>query len=329
MTPINNQLNQKIFDRIKSQQPHPKIYFQATSALIIFTIFASLSLSLLSLTFFMWDTMMVVSNMPRRGSWLSEIIDFGLFEILALSVFGGLSVYYFYRKTDLPMVKNRAFLVIGIIGIILGVGFGSLLAINSYPPARFWFSRFQKNFDQSPYRKHRRHNRSEELNSRDNDSLASNLIVSSGCQPLLKPILDNSLKPSPKIKLYNWLELTQEELDFANKNADREDKFLKVYLESIKCGYKNQVKVLTTPSFWGSMTVEKWNKDFDVIWDNLANKQFTNLTKKLETKPCNGYYADYNNKKYLICVDTQSNLNSSNKFLFTDGLKEVINYKDN
>ena len=159
----------------------------------------------------------------------------------------------------------------------------------------------------------------------DNNSLVSNSIVLSGCQPLLKPKLANS----PKIKLYNWLELTQEELDFANNNTNTEDKFLKVYLESIKCGYKNQVKVLTTPSFWGNMTVEQWNKDFDVIWDNLANKQFTNITKKLKKEPCNGYYADYNNKKYLICVDIQPNSNSPNKFLFTDGLKEVVNYKNN
>ena len=159
--------------------------------------------------------------------------------------------------------------------------------------------------------------------TKDNFSLVSNSIVPSGCQPSLKPNSANSFKSSPKIKLYNWLELTQEELDFTNNNADTEDKFLKVYLESIKCGYKNQVKVLTTPSFWGNMTVEQWNKDFDVIWDNLANKQFTNITKKLETEPCNGYYADYNNKKYLICVDTQSNPNSPNRFLFTDGLKEI------
>ena len=155
--------------------------------------------------------------------------------------------------------------------------------------------------------------------TKDGNSFISNTVLSSGCQPLLKPTPTNS----SKIQLYNWLELTQEELDFANNNADTEDKFLKVYLESIKCGYKNQVKVLTTPSFWGNMTVEQWNKDFDVIWDNLANKQFINLTKKLEKEPCNGYYADYNNKKYLICVDTQSNPNSPNKFLFTDGLKEI------
>ena len=139
------------------------------------------------------------------------------------------------------------------------------------------------------------------------------------CKKLLKPNNPND----QKIKFSHWLELTDNEHLFAIQNASSKEDFLKMYFDSIKCKYKDQVKILTTPSIAGGLTNEKWSLEFDNVWNNIFNKNYSNIRPATKQETCeNAYYVDILEKTvektFYFCLDFNKSNGVNNGFWQSD-----------
>jgi uncharacterized BrkB/YihY/UPF0761 family membrane protein len=148
-------LRSKILDRVKTEKPYSKSYFQGLYIVLAFVVFAILTIVIISSTFILWDFIFINNQIPPNRRDIFNLIRAILLELIIFAGLGTWLIYFLYRKTDLPLVKNRFLLFALIVALIAGISIGCYFAVENFPPARRFFERLDNGVENIPYRRGR------------------------------------------------------------------------------------------------------------------------------------------------------------------------------
>ena len=115
---MSDDLKNKILEKLHHQKPYSHWRFVFIDTVRILCIFILLFVAGLALAYFIWDVIEVGSILDQKDSNIWHIFWHGLPEILLAVVLISTLMYYLYRQTDLPLVKNRIILF-GTVWVIL------------------------------------------------------------------------------------------------------------------------------------------------------------------------------------------------------------------
>ncbi len=118
---INKELLKKIQENIKTTKPHGRWYGRLIIAVRVASMVLLAFIATFAMSFFLYDFGEKTSIFEFTQSPIIENVANFLFEFLIISLLGIVGIYAIYRQTDLPLVKERLWLLVGSFVIISGV----------------------------------------------------------------------------------------------------------------------------------------------------------------------------------------------------------------
>ncbi len=128
---INNELLKKIQENIKTAKPHGRWYGRLVIAMKVASMVLLAFIATFAMSFFLYDLGEKTSIFEFTQSPIVENVANFLFEFLIISLLGIAGIYAIYRQTDLPLVKERLWLLVGSFVLISGVSIGVVLLSQS------------------------------------------------------------------------------------------------------------------------------------------------------------------------------------------------------
>ncbi len=126
----NPDLNKKIMEQVKNAEMKPKTYFWFLDSLKILGIIVFSFLAIFVLSFFVWDFLENLKFLNYEVS-PTTILQNSLFEFLLVALFFGLIVFWIYKQTDWPFVRDNKTLISIINVIIIFLGIGSFIIVEN------------------------------------------------------------------------------------------------------------------------------------------------------------------------------------------------------
>lgn len=155
----NPNLKDRILKELESAKPHSKLFFQFITFFTLFLISILIGLSILSITFFIWDIVRISEDIRPNRKLLDDILEFSLFELVVIAGLLSWLIFVLFRRLDITILKHRFYLILTIITLIIGLSIGGFFAVEKFLPAKDLFREIQKGVELVPHRKGRDHNK--------------------------------------------------------------------------------------------------------------------------------------------------------------------------
>jgi glucan phosphoethanolaminetransferase (alkaline phosphatase superfamily) len=152
---IQANLHTKILSRLDNQKPYSHLRYRIIwIILVILTVLLSF-IAVFCMAFFIWDINYTLNKIPINGNSFVDILQNGLFELMLVSVLLSVIMYVMYRRTDLPFVKQRLSVFLGIllgVGLFATVGF---FVIDNSPIIKPNIIKLEEKLEKLPHRPNR------------------------------------------------------------------------------------------------------------------------------------------------------------------------------
>ncbi len=156
MTEKNKELSSKILTKINTVKPRPGSYFLLLDLLRFLIIVVLFVIVTVLVSFFIWDLLALLEVVDFEFGSIFSLFYNSLVEILVLSLVLTLPIYFLYRQTDWPLVKNYKYLFAGILILIFLAGIGVYGIAQTNEPTQKIYQNFQDRSEVLPFRDKRR-----------------------------------------------------------------------------------------------------------------------------------------------------------------------------
>ena len=147
-----DKLKNKILEKVNNQKPYSKWRFWLIEGAWIILILFLLTLVCFGLAFAIWDFVDAATiAIPVEFNPLVLIFK-GLPELILIALVLSVIIYYIYRQTDFPLVKNRLLLSIILLTFVIITTSIILFAVENNDNAEKGFESAQNGLDNSIYR---------------------------------------------------------------------------------------------------------------------------------------------------------------------------------
>ncbi len=130
---LPSNLHAKILERVQSQKPHSKLYFQLIFCLVVFVLFLIFGLSIFSATLWVFG---LVRNLGVGNFRFEDLIDFGFLEFLGFGVLGSLIVFGIYEKFEMPFASNKLAIILTILVLLMALTTAGYYTVENFVPFR-------------------------------------------------------------------------------------------------------------------------------------------------------------------------------------------------
>jgi hypothetical protein len=147
-----DKLKNKILEKVNHQKPYSKWRFWLIESAWIAAILGLLTMVCFGLAFAIWDWV-EAANIPDPQGFNPFILIFkGLPELVLIAGVLSVIIYYLYRQTDFPLVKNRLLLSIILLVFVMITTSLILVTVENNDSAEKGFESAQNGLDNSIYR---------------------------------------------------------------------------------------------------------------------------------------------------------------------------------
>lgn len=147
-----DKLKNKILEKVKKQKPYSKWHFWLIEGSWIATILGLLTLVCFGLAFAIWDWVEAANIPDPQGFNPFMLIFKGLPELVLIAAVLSVIIYYLYRQTDFPLVKNRLLLSVILVAFVIITTSLILVTVENNDNAQKGFESAQNGLDNSIYR---------------------------------------------------------------------------------------------------------------------------------------------------------------------------------
>ena len=152
-------LHNRILQKISNQKPYSALRHRLILASLSLVGFLVMLLATISLTLFLWDISYFFTKTPisniKAGKLFNDLLEASLFELTLIAGIGAIVIYFLYRQTDLPFVRERRAIFLSIVGSICILSFLGYLAIDSFDQKKVGIQNFESQVQKLPHRKKR------------------------------------------------------------------------------------------------------------------------------------------------------------------------------
>ncbi|MEI6729176.1 MAG: hypothetical protein WCK98_06055 [bacterium] len=149
---IIDKLKNKILEKVNHQKPYSKWRFWLIEGGWIAAILGLLTLVCFGLAFAIWDWIEAANIPDPQGFNPFMLIFKGLPELVLIAAVLSVIIYYLYRQTDFPLVKNRLLLSLILILFVTVTTSIILITVENNDNAQKGFESAQNGLDNSIYR---------------------------------------------------------------------------------------------------------------------------------------------------------------------------------
>lgn len=147
-----DKLKNKILEKVNHQKPYSKWRFWLIEGAWITAILVLLTIVCFGLAFAIWDWIEAANIPDPQGFNLFTLIFKGLPELVLIAGVLSVVIYYLYRQTDFPLVKNRLLLSTILLTFVIITTSTILAAVVNNDVAEKTFESAQNGLDNSIYR---------------------------------------------------------------------------------------------------------------------------------------------------------------------------------
>ena len=152
-------LHNRILQKISNQKPYSALRHRLILASLSLISFIMMLLATISLTLFFWDISYFFAKTPvsniKPRELFNDLLEASLFELTLIAGIGVIVIYFLYRQTDLPFVKERRAIFLSIVGSICILSFLGYLAIDFLDQKKVGIQNFESQVQKLPHRKKR------------------------------------------------------------------------------------------------------------------------------------------------------------------------------
>jgi hypothetical protein len=149
---MSDDLKNKILEKLHHQKPYSHWRFVLIDTVRILCILILLFVAGFALAYFVWDVIEAKLILDPDDGNIFHVFWHGLPEILLALLLISSLMYYLYRQTDLPLVKNRVLLFGSVWAILILISTGIIFTVQNNRSLENGFFGTQEQLENLPYR---------------------------------------------------------------------------------------------------------------------------------------------------------------------------------